>query len=1657
MGYAEGTKELMPTEAIPTRILLDPATTRDPFMLYSAYLTKPDYRLYIHIQNPATERIYFGFGQQRITNNNTTTETHVNWRIHQPNSPYTVECTGLTPIHNTSPTPPDPGYISTYQEAYNGPNNINPLGYNPLICTPTGGAGDYFMTIEATAIRTFDFFDVTVVDISTATPTAIPGRVFSKCWQIRNPQNGPSWFTFSGNMYIYSTDGIVTKLNPNSFEGRDFSYSCNESGCYPIGPTHNAQQARQSQPGPLPHNYPQYKVFLNNPDQVVYPDGIIGHLVDGSVTTETFCNTGTVNFNFQTLPVNAVGTVEIDLLLNTLVPALTNRILITNNVPGGFYTIVWDGLDGAGVQVPSGSTFPFVLKYTNGLTNMPLWDVENNVNGFIVTLIRPVQVPPLADPAFYWDDVLVSGTSVTTSPGCTTPPSTSCHAWSGDWGDNKTINTWWYLVSNSTANIALTYKKGPATLVPVNPPTQVCQGGTATFTVTADPNSAQYHCVWDGGALTTILPTITITFTTALPGASTVSVNGINADCGAGPVTSIPITINPLPVVTISGPNSVCYNSTTTYTTETGKINYNWSVTGGNIITNTGSQISVQWTSSGNQTITVIYSNTTGCSPSTPASYPVTVHPLPAPTISGLSSVCEGASGVTYSTQAAMSGYTWTVSSGATTTAGGTGFDFITLTWTTPGIHTLFVNYTDANGCTALAPSSVTVTVNQLPTVLFTYVTPGSCSGVPLNIQLSSNVSGATFAWTATGSSPNLSPQFTSGTGDITIPFTNSGTAIENVVFSVVPSATGCSPVAPVLSNPVLIYPVPDLAVSPAALTVCSNSQASISFSSVVLNTTYAWTATGGAGITPATLSGTGNIAETFVNSSAVPATVSFAIVPTANGCSNPGLPPYLLTVNPKPGVLFPASPANPQTICSGTASANVNLQSTVNLPGNTYAWTAAAFDPVNPTASITGFTATGSGNIIPGETISSTLPGPGVVKYEVTATFANGGATCPGDPSEYQVIVNPAPTVILSPADPAGQAICSGTSSQAISFTPNVNPVIYSWQAVEVAGINPPVMNGTSSSIPSQVLTVTGAVQGHVKYKVTPTFLGSGSNSCLGSDSYSTIFVNPLPAPVIGSTSPQTVCELQTNLIYSTPNVTGNSYTWVVTGAASVTNANTNAVTVNWGPYTASPGTLTVTEHINATGCQVTTPVYSVILQQRPVPTLTGLQTVCDGTSGVVYQTEPLMSNYTWTIAGGSISSGGTLTSNSATVTWNTPGSQWIQVNYINGLGCPGFPAKQITVTVNPLPVSTIAEGPGQVCSMQAHAYNTTADPASTFTWSIIPAASGIITTGQGTSAISVDWQTSGPATLAVTATKTATNCSTSSTYPVLVHPSPNPAFSACFDIKTTPNAKKFTLKGGTPYLPVQGVYSGNRVTYNAGAGTYEFDPFGAAAGAYPITYTYTNTFGCTVASAPVTITVVNSAFTCNGDLTDVRDGKKYKTSLIGAKCWMRENLAYGTILDAALPQTDNCVNEKYCLPSDATCSTYGGLYQWDELMAYASTSANQGLCPPEWHIPTESEWQAMINAIVPGVTPPVDGYGGSFLKDTFLNPGFKALTGGIYYLNNNWAFTTGTLTGTMFWTSTNSGADRGVARGVNLINPSISKYPGSRGNAFSIRCVKD
>ena len=190
------------------------------------------------------------------------------------------------------------------------------------------------------------------------------------------------------------------------------------------------------------------------------------------------------------------------------------------------------------------------------------------------------------------------------------------------------------------------------------------------------------------------------------------------------------------------------------------------------------------------------------------------------------------------------------------------------------------------------------------------------------------------------------------------------------------------------------------------------------------------------------------------------------------------------------------------------------------------------------------------------------------------------------------------------------------------------------------------------------------------------------------------------------------------------------------------------------------------------------------------------------------------------------------------------------------------------------------------------------------------------------------------------------------------------------------------------------------------------------------------------------------------------MRDGKTYKTAMLAGHCWMAQNLDYGAALvSSPVPaQTDNCIAEKYCAPTDATCSAYGGLYQWDEIMDYAIVQGSKGICPPEWHLPSDAEWQQLIDNLVAGIAAPnANALIAPELTDSFLPNGFYALLGGMNYLDNTWAFNTGANKGTMYWSSSLNASGQTVARGLNINTPSVSRYVSSRANAFSVRCIKD
>jgi len=109
---------------------------------------------------------------------------------------------------------------------------------------------------------------------------------------------------------------------------------------------------------------------------------------------------------------------------------------------------------------------------------------------------------------------------------------------------------------------------------------------------------------------------------------------------------------------------------------------------------------------------------------------------------------------------------------------------------------------------------------------------------------------------------------------------------------------------------------------------------------------------------------------------------------------------------------------------------------------------------------------------------------------------------------------------------------------------------------------------------------------------------------------------------------------------------------------------------------------------------------------------------------------------------------------------------------------------------------------------------------------------------------------------------------------------------------------------------------------------------------------------------------------------VTDSRDGQTYGTVVIGSQVWMTENMNIGTLIEsnAAGPlMRDNGTIEKYCWSDDdANCDgsggnmKRGGFYEWQEAVQYWKGQPSlpvQGICPDGWHIPSNAEWNTLLN----------------------------------------------------------------------------------------------
>lgn len=220
--------------------------------------------------------------------------------------------------------------------------------------------------------------------------------------------------------------------------------------------------------------------------------------------------------------------------------------------------------------------------------------------------------------------------------------------------------------------------------------------------------------------------------------------------------------------------------------------------------------------------------------------------------------------------------------------------------------------------------------------------------------------------------------------------------------------------------------------------------------------------------------------------------------------------------------------------------------------------------------------------------------------------------------------------------------------------------------------------------------------------------------------------------------------------------------------------------------------------------------------------------------------------------------------------------------------------------------------------------------------------------------------------------------------------------------------------------------------------------------------------------------------AWTCGETL--VYEGQSYATIQMGEQCWMAENLNVGRMIKGAADMSDNNVLEKYCYDNDAAqCTSYGALYQWDEIMQYTTVEGAQGICPDGWHLPTDKEWMKMEETL--GICAGKQfGCSGSWeyrgtnqgsqlagnkalwhddlnyrlSKDpSFGTSGFKVLPAGLRSYSKDF----GNLGfSTRFWTSSTDGNPAAIiSRGLDCENTAVERTDYNKLHGYSVRCIKD
>lgn len=965
----------------------------------------------------------------------------------------------------------------------------------------------------------------------------------------------------------------------------------------------------------------------------------------------------------------------------------------------------------------------------------------------------------------------------------------------------------------ATANSSVTVVNTPTASLLSNSP--VCVGATLSFTASGGTINLTGPNGFNSAATNPTIPNVTA----LANGIYTLIVSA--GTCTAS--TTLPVTVNALPVPLANSNSPVCVGQPINFT-GAGATTYTWTGPGSYSSTAQSPVIaSAQATNAGVYTLSV--TSAAGCNNSVTTN--VVINPLPvivtnSPIACVNTNINLTANGGTT--------YSWSGPLGFSSLAQNPTITNATIPMT--GVYTVTV--TSATGCTATANASVTVV--NLPTAVLS-----SNSPVCLGGALTFTANGGTIALTG----PN---GFNTAATNATI---TNVTAAANGVYTLMVTAGSCSAST---TTSVTINPLP-VALANSNSPVCIGQPITLTGNGGI---GYAWSGPGG--YTSALQN------PTIAVASNTNAGVYTLTVTNTNGCTNTIT--TNVAINPLP-VIIPL--ANP-TVCLGT---NINLGAN---GGTGYLWTGPnGFTSLVQNPSIANSTAVMAGSYtvvvtsalgctnsavstvavlpLPTPAILSNTPcvgsalnlqGSGGVSYSWTGP--NGFISAVQNPNINNVTTAAGGTYTLV----ASVGSCTASVTQAVTI--NTLPVAVAANNAPICETNNLVLSGNGGGTYAwtgplgfvsavQNPTITNALNTHSgNYILTVT----SANGCQAS---ATTAVNVLANPAALANG-ATVCFGQP------ANLTANGGTGYAWSGPNGFNSTLQNPTV---PFVNNNTTGSYTVVVTAANTCSSVTIANVIANPLPVPTITVTNKTCLN-GPVSLQSAPGFQLYQWTGPNNFLSN--QANTNFITSTMNQAGVYVLSVT--NSGGCTG--SVSAVLNIDPLPTGILVSDGKAACVPFCANFtvNTTSAPIVSTTWQLnnqtfVTPVLNYCFTQAGNYPVKASFTD-------------ANGCSNTGTFAIGAYASPRAdfEFSPLKPIESMDNVVFTNTSGGSNQVSWNWYFMNNNgfISFNENT-FFQFEN----AGDYPVALVVKNKWGCSDTVIKVvnvaedqTLFVPNS-FTPNGD----------------------------------------------------------------------------------------------------------------------------------------------------------------------------------------------